>query len=293
MTTTNTFKTTLPESSPFASPPTSIPVRIARLRLTSGDRFAREAGRGRPVVFLHGSWSDSSQWLPIIEVIGTTYHCFAPDLPGCGESAPLNAPQSIAAQVDALAEYIDRLRLSEPFYLVGHSLGAWIGTSYVLAHPHRIRGLVAIAPEGIALPAQHERLLAWQRFLAGIPNATRMLRFFKPILPGMAGFAAQVEDWKKRRKHFRASYRLLCKRRRTAIEAERLDSVLANITCPVLAIAGTEDSDLVTTRLRCYAEKIPYLKYVEVDATTDPLVPQNDSISGALRAWFEQTTSIR
>src|SRR5215470_15548873 len=46
----------------------------------------REAGRGAPVVLLHGLGGDGSRWAPNIEPLAKDFHVFALDQIGFGES---------------------------------------------------------------------------------------------------------------------------------------------------------------------------------------------------------------
>lgn len=97
--------------------------RNSRVKLSGGVLFWREiGGNSNNVVFLHGSWHDSNQWLPVMERLSLHYHCFAPDLPGFSESEFSATHYSINQIVESLAEYIATLKL-EKVYLVGHSLG--------------------------------------------------------------------------------------------------------------------------------------------------------------------------
>jgi hypothetical protein len=41
--------------------------RNSRRKLSQGLLFWREIGNGIPVVFLHGAWNDSSEWVAVME----------------------------------------------------------------------------------------------------------------------------------------------------------------------------------------------------------------------------------
>jgi pimeloyl-ACP methyl ester carboxylesterase len=41
----------------------------SRRKLSQGLLFWREAGKGIPVIFLHGAWNDSSQWVFVTRFI--------------------------------------------------------------------------------------------------------------------------------------------------------------------------------------------------------------------------------
>jgi pimeloyl-ACP methyl ester carboxylesterase len=138
--------------------------RSSRIKLSAGQVFWREAGEShRPVlVFLHGSWHDSSQWQKIVEPLSKNFHCFAIDLLGFGNSTAIETPTSIETEVNCLDEFLHALKL-RPVYLIGHSLGAWIAVSYTLKYPDLVQGVVAISPEGLSLTSlqQYSRSTKW------------------------------------------------------------------------------------------------------------------------------------
>ena len=126
--------------------------RTSRIKLSAGKIFWREAGDDRlpVVIFLHGSWYDSTQWENSLGILSKNFHCLAIDLLGFGNSTAIRTPNSIEMEVDCLHEFLTTLKLRR-VYLVGHSLGAWIAVSYALKYPDSVTGIVAISPEGFSL----------------------------------------------------------------------------------------------------------------------------------------------
>ncbi len=77
---------------------------------------------GCPLLFLHGTGCDASDWMPVIERLPSVQRCIAPDFRGHGQSAVPTQPftfESLANDVLYLADY---LRIQE-LVIVGHSLG--------------------------------------------------------------------------------------------------------------------------------------------------------------------------
>ena len=108
------------------------------------------AGQGCPLVYWHGAGTFSGidfalDWTRHFKVI-------LPFHPGYGESA--DAP-AIGSMNDMLLHYLDlfqALRLTQ-FDLVGISLGGWMAAEFAVAHGHRLRKLVLVAPAGLSVPA--------------------------------------------------------------------------------------------------------------------------------------------
>ena len=152
----------------------------SRFQLSQGKIFWREVGEGPNLVFLHGSWHDSSQWLPILDRLSENYHCFAPDLLGFGDSESPDIHHSINLAVDCLAEYLDALKLDE-VYLIGDSLGGWVAASFALKYLERVKGLILISPEGVQVPSLKRRRF-WSFLLTSqLPLVGWLLRSLYPV----------------------------------------------------------------------------------------------------------------
>jgi len=102
------------------------------------------AGQGDPLVVVHGGGGDAATWLNNIRVLAESYTVYAPDLPGFGESEPLDGDYYIPELTTFIGDFSDSLGL-ESFHLVGHSIGGGIALNYALASPHRIKKLVLIS----------------------------------------------------------------------------------------------------------------------------------------------------
>ena len=110
----------------------------------------RETGAGRPgtpVVFIHGAAGSSVTWLGPLRQLGRTHRCFAPDLPGHGQSAPAPGETTVAALRDFIGHLCDALHV-ERVVLVGHSMGGAVALEAALAWPARVAGLVLCATAG-------------------------------------------------------------------------------------------------------------------------------------------------
>jgi len=109
--------------------------------------FVREAGHdGTPVVLLHSSASSSSQWRALMESLSAQHRVLAPDLQGCGKSAPwhFQRPLRLDDEVDALAEVFERA--GPRFHLVGHSFGGAVALRAALRHADRLASLTLFEP---------------------------------------------------------------------------------------------------------------------------------------------------
>jgi pimeloyl-ACP methyl ester carboxylesterase len=237
------------------------PLRISRIQLSQGQVFWREVGRGTPIIFLHGAYADSSQWLPVIDRLEERYHCFAPDLLGCGESKSPDIHQSIALQVECLAEYIEALRLERP-YLVGHSLGGWVAASYAAKYGDRLQGLVLIAPEGMEVEGQEGRW-DWEKLLiVRLPFFFGVLKAIAP-LAGLLRLRTKIDELSQHRTLLEAhpaTCQLLFDRPYTEIQPEFLNQKLAEFRRPTLILQGGRDRAINLAQSKVYAQAIATAK---------------------------------
>lgn len=251
----------------------NLPLRNSRIRLPLGQVFWREVGRGPVLVFLHGSWNDGSQWVPLIEQLSQNYHCFALDLLGFGESERPKVHYSIQLEVECLFQYLEALHVSE-VYLVGHSLGGWLAASYAIKHMDRVNGLVLIAPEGVL--SQGQRLGGgWTRWLIGRPPiAYIIMRALYPFarLFGRHKDIEQALKWRKQILRSPTACKLLFRRRRAEIQSELLQDQLEWLTVPMLILQGASDSQDAIARSQTYANGSPnaHLLMVEQEGNELP-----------------------
>lgn len=116
------------------------------------------AGQGRPLLLVHGYLGGSAMWAPRIEVLAREREVIAPDLPGFGESAGVEAPDTIAGFAAEMAAVLDGLGVDE-FDLMGHSMGGMIAQEIAITHPGRVGRLVlcGTGTEGV-LPGRFETI---------------------------------------------------------------------------------------------------------------------------------------
>lgn len=111
--------------------------------LPAGTIRYREAGEGRPVVFVHGYLVDGRLWDGVVDSLSDRCRCLAPDWPIGAQQVAMNpdadlSPYGIAAIV---ASFLDALDLDD-VTIVGNDSGGAISQVLVTRHPERIGRLV-------------------------------------------------------------------------------------------------------------------------------------------------------
>ncbi len=99
------------------------------------------AGRGTPLILLHGYAETSRMWRPIIPALAERFTVIAPDLPGIGDSdIPAEGldMKSAAIRIHDLAKSLDVQKAE----VVGHDIGLMVAYAYAAQFPAEVTKLV-------------------------------------------------------------------------------------------------------------------------------------------------------
>ena len=98
-----------------------------RVALRDGEMHYVDEGSGPPILFVHGTPTNSYEYRHLIAALSTRFRCIAPDHLGFGQSArPRSFAYTPEAHATALQEFVDRLDLRD-ITLVVHDFGGPIG----------------------------------------------------------------------------------------------------------------------------------------------------------------------
>jgi pimeloyl-ACP methyl ester carboxylesterase len=111
--------------------------------LPAGRIRYREAGEGKPVVFVHGFLVDSRLWDGVVDNLSDRFRCLAPDWPMGSQQIAMKpgadlSPYGIAALIASFLEALDL----EDVTIVGNDSGGAMSQVLVTRHPERIGRLV-------------------------------------------------------------------------------------------------------------------------------------------------------
>jgi pimeloyl-ACP methyl ester carboxylesterase len=113
------------------------------VELPAGKIRYREAGEGKPVVFVHGYLVDGRLWDGVVDRLADRCRCLAPDWPIGAQQVAMNpdadlSPYGIAATIASFLEALDL----EDVTIVGNDSGGAMSQVLVTRHPERIGRLV-------------------------------------------------------------------------------------------------------------------------------------------------------
>lgn len=135
------------------------------------------AGRGEPLVLLHGIATDSRIWSAVVPPLARERRVSTVDLPGFGASAPVGDGFELDEVAERICRGLAAQRVMAPFDLVGHSLGGGVAIVLAARRPKLVRRLILVAPAGLRpFPPRLAMLLAVgaDRFLAARRGAASL-----------------------------------------------------------------------------------------------------------------------
>ena len=251
---------------------------------------------GRPaLLLLHGFQSNAHTWDTFSAAMAATYHVFALDQRGHGDSgwAPASdyAP---AAFLRDIVHCIDTLQLA-PALLVGHSMGGRHAAMIAADYPAKVRKLVIVDTAAELPPALLARLT--QQPASNEPPPPETFATFEEVIAnGMAQYPLTPEAELRHanyhnlfrspdgRWHWRWDPQLLV--RRGSLGQTDLYGYLQRIQCPTLLIRG-EKSPLLTPEV---AQKmlaaLPNGRLHEIAAAAHTVNADNAAAFNAVTAGF-------
>jgi pimeloyl-ACP methyl ester carboxylesterase len=120
------------------------------------DLVPHRTGRGRPLLFIHGSTLDHRMWHPQVAALADRFEVITYDMRGFGQSP---APTEHFKHCEDAAALIDALQLRD-VVVVGHSIGAFYALEVALMRSEVVRGLVSICMSGLGEPDYPPDILA-------------------------------------------------------------------------------------------------------------------------------------
>lgn len=137
-----------------------------------------EAGKGEPLLMLHGGNAFSALWEPLLSQLKSDFHLIAPDRFNCGLSdvidyKKLNLTQHAIAFIDAILDHYGYAAIN----IIGNSLGGYWGMLYALHRPERVKKIILIgAPGGTQAPPLILRL-------SSVPILNQLIFFILMNMP--------------------------------------------------------------------------------------------------------------
>ncbi len=222
-------------------------------RQKTGGIAWREAGRGAPVLLIHGVGLNADAWEPQIVTLSARRRVIAVDMPGHGQSDLLPDGAGLDGYVAAMAGLIDALEIS-PVPVVGHSMGALIALGLALDYPSMIAAVVALNSVYCRDPLARSAVEARAAQLTGgaIEVQGPIARWYPDDPNGP--LARRTADWLHAvdPKGYAAAYRVFA----TSDHAD--EGRLGELACRALFMTGVSDPNSTPAMSERMAREAPY-----------------------------------
>ncbi|MFL6196918.1 MAG: alpha/beta fold hydrolase [Thermoanaerobaculia bacterium] len=110
----------------------------------------QELGAGPPVVLLHsfGPGYGGDQWRTVAESLAEHYCVYVPDLPGWGRTRAAGNAHRPDAYLSLIEDFLAGV-VRDRAVIVASGLAAAYAVRVAVDHPHRVRALALVSPEGL------------------------------------------------------------------------------------------------------------------------------------------------
>lgn len=261
---------------------------VKRIRLRQGEIEFADSGRGRPVVFVHGVFTNGLLWRKVTPGIAAAGHrCIAPHWPFGAHRLPMDPAADLGPLgiVDLIADFLDALDLRD-VVLVGNDTGGAFVQMLLARRPERV-GAVVLTPSDCFTyfpPPLFRFLVPFSR----VPGAGPMLAAALGVkalhrLPIVLGWLAKHPVPDDVKDAYTSPLRRDAGVRRDAVRFLRgLDrrhtlaaaEALPKVTVPVLLAWATEDRVIPWAKAEELADLLPDVR-LEGIADSYTLVPED------------------
>lgn len=200
----------------------------------------REAGRGVPLILVHGIGGHSGSWEAQFNAFSDDFRVIAWDAPGYGESEPLaDCDLSVSGYAFSLVRLLTVLG-AERAHMVGHSLGAIVISAAARGAHIEARSLTLLQPVlGNGMLAQEERerirlarIADMKTLGAELFARERGKQILSAMTPGNRVAEAVAVMEQVPQSGYLAAWEMMC--------GADLHSVL-NMASPTLVVSGADD----------------------------------------------------
>jgi 3-oxoadipate enol-lactonase len=229
--------------------------------------YFTEHGSGSPLLLVHGLMVTGEMFEPVVKHFATRHRVIIPDLRGHGRSRGLSPPYTAAQLASDLSRLLDYLDIHSTAVL-GYSQGGAIAQQLVLDHPEQCDRLVLACTYAFNMATFRERLeghlaplliriLGLKRFAKLVSQATKQLD--QERVDWLAGLIA-AQDQK---------LMLTAWKETMAFDSRQR---LAEIQCPTLVVAGSNDVGVPIHHAKMLHAGIPGSQLVIIDGADHALI---------------------
>ncbi|GGK75731.1 2-succinyl-6-hydroxy-2,4-cyclohexadiene-1-carboxy late synthase [Sphaerisporangium melleum] len=220
--------------------------------------YSDTGGDGHPVILGHGYFTDHSVFAAQAEALHPRWRVIAWDARGHGATADDGEPCTYWDQARDVLGLMDHLGLPRAT-VGGISQGGFIALRTALLAPERVSALILSDTE--ATPCDPADKAGYGQMFAALAEHGPIDDLLIPLSRQIIGDDPHADEWRERWKHVVLP---LGAAAGCLLERDDVSDRLAEITCPVLLMWGSEDRSLPRDRMDLLAERLPAATPVRV-----------------------------
>ncbi len=230
--------------------------------------YFTEQGSGPPLLLVHGLMVTGEMFEPVIEHFATRYRVIVPDLRGHGRSRGLPPPYTVAQLASDLARLLDHLGIASTAVL-GYSQGGAIAQQLALDHPKRCDRLVLACTYAFNMATPLEwfegHLLPPLVYILGTRRFTQFV-----VSQGLKQVGKERADWLASLMADQDRNLMVAAWKQTMAFDSR--GRLAEIRCPTLVVAASNDQAVPIHHAKMLHDGIPGSQLVIIDGADHALI---------------------
>lgn len=125
--------------------------------------FFREAGKGTPLIILHGLFGSSDNWYSLSKIFAEHFRVFTIDQRNHGQS-PHSDDHTYKLLTEDLEEFVKEHQLGKPIIL-GHSMGGKTAMNFAIKDPALTGKLIVVDIMPKSYPLHHDHILSGMKSL--------------------------------------------------------------------------------------------------------------------------------
>jgi pimeloyl-ACP methyl ester carboxylesterase len=227
-----------------------------------------ERGTGQPLLLIHGLMASFEMFEPVLDQFAAHHRVIAPDLRGHGRSRELPPPYTVRQLAADLSDLLERLGV-ESVDVLGYSQGGAVAQQLALDDPARCRRLVLGCTYAYNMATRREwvegHLAPWLVAVLGPRGMTQLgMRLgARELDPARMAWLVRILA-SQDRKLMVAAWK----------EAMAFDSRsrLAEIVCPTLIVAGSDDAGVPIHHAHMLHDGIRNSKLVVIEGARHTLI---------------------
>lgn len=283
------------------------PFEAWQLELHGHEVIYRTAGKGEPIVLVHGMLNSSRHWRDVALALAESHRVIVPDLIGHGDSATPRGDYSIGAHAAVIRDLLAALGVESATF-VGHSLGGGIAMQFFYQFPDQVERLALVSSGGLG------REVSPLLRAAALPGATAAVwaASHRRVLAALDDLAERLDARGNRRGvYLRAITRALRPLQQPGARSAFLQSLRSVIDVhgqhvsavdrlyllgpvPTLIVWGERDRTIPVAHGRAAHEAIPHSRFELLPrAAHFPNLEDPQGLAQVLGEWMAETKPYR